>query len=230
MKNKLPTFAYYFSEDSIYFKISFLLKFLLFLAISILSILNHNYLINFVIAAILLGLMLISGFFNYTKKPLFIFSGIFIFSLLWLLFSKVSGDIIYLTLPWGTFISNNTINMILIASARWLLVACAGMFFLVISSENELISFLYASKLNKKYVCAVAIAFNTVGFALKDVDITNKALQSRNYNSSKLLNRVKRPFFIGLALLITNLKRVETLHQSFVLRFKEDERASSKDK
>jgi energy-coupling factor transporter transmembrane protein EcfT len=165
----------------------------------------------------------LTGFFSYNRKPLgLLIFAILLFSMFWLLFSKIGGNFIYLEFPWGTFVTENTFTTMLIASSRWATVMLAGLYFMIITSENDIINSLTFMRIPRTAVLSVTIAFNTVGFAIRDLGLSESALKSRDYNSSKFINKLKKPYYIGNALLLANLKRIETLHQSYLLRETEE--------
>lgn len=216
---KIPTFLHYLPKESVYFKIGFLIKFLFFLSLSIFAIINKNFYINLGLALIILFFIIASGFYKHNKKPvLFVFLAIFLFSLFWLLFSKIGGQVVYLTFPWKTFITENTLIFMLRAISRWSLIAFAGIFFMISTSETELIEALYKIRLNVDAILTVSIAFNTIGFAIKDIDYINYALKSRNYKEKNLIQKIKKMYYIGNVLLLSNIKRVESLTESYYLR------------
>jgi energy-coupling factor transporter transmembrane protein EcfT len=216
---KIPTFLYYLPEKSVYFKINFLLKFLLFLSLSVVAIFNKNLLLNLFFVFILIFLIFFTGFPKHNKKPIFfIFFAVFIFFLFWILFSKIGGSTIYFTFPWKTFVSEKTFSFMFMATMKWVLIAFAGLFFMITTSESELIDFLYKFKFNDSFVLSIAIAFNTIGFAIKDLDSINYALKSRNYKENNLLKKIKKPYLIGNVLLLSNIKRIESLTESYHLR------------
>jgi energy-coupling factor transporter transmembrane protein EcfT len=221
MSNKIPTFIHYINENSIYSKIGFGVKFIIFVLISTFALINSLYIISLSVALIFLILPFTTNYFKYNKKPiLFLVYAIFIFSLFWIFFSKIGGETIYFIWPWGTYFSNLTIEFMFVAIGKWSLIYSTGLFFMIVTTENELINFLEWIKFPEKWIISITIAFNTISFSLKDIEILDISFRSRDFNKNKLKNKVLKIYYAATSLLVQNLFRIELLNQSYTLRSK----------
>ncbi len=219
MKN--PTFIYYLKKDSIFFKIPIFIKIFLFLAVSIFTLVNKNYFLNIILILFLFMFIIHFGFYKDNKKPfIFLLIAISIFSILWIFLSKIPGDTVYVSFFWGTFLSNKTIEFMLLGITKWSVVVLSGILFMIISSEQELIKALLKSKISKEITFSIALAFNTVGLAIRDLDVMNYALLSRNYVPRGLYPRLKQILYVGGAMILSNIKKIDTINQSYILREK----------
>jgi hypothetical protein len=68
---KIPSFLFYLNKDSIYLKIPFILKFVLFILISFFALINTNYYINFIIAFFILVLIFTTKIIKHKPLPLY---------------------------------------------------------------------------------------------------------------------------------------------------------------
>jgi len=224
---KKPTFIYYLNKDSIYCKIPFLFKLSLFLALSLYVLFYSSAIYNLGIILILFLLIAITGFIKFNKKPfILLLVAITIFTLFWILLSKVDGKIIYYIFPWGTYLTNQTFNILFYSISKWGSIVLAGLLFMIISSEQELIESLNSIKIPKKIIMMISIAFNTVGFTIKDISIVENALEARNYKSNSILKKLKKVLYVGSTLFLSNLKKIDSMNQSYVLREKIKDNAS----
>ncbi len=220
---KIPTFIYFLNERSVYFRISFIIKFLFFILISIFAIANKDLRVNFVLSFLIFILITNTGFTKDNPKPFkMLFFTLIIFSLFWLFFSRIEGQIVYFTTPWNTFFSDKTLNLMLIAISKWLLIVQSGLFFMVISSEEQLTQSLIDLHFPKSLIFSITIAFNTVGFTLNDLDMITYALISREYNDKGILNKMKKIYYIGGSILLSNIKKIDTLNQAYLFRHYEN--------
>lgn len=219
---KESTFLYYLPKDSIYFRISFLNKLLIIILISIFVLLNKNFLINFLISSIVLILIILTKFHKHNKKIFkFLLFAIFIFSMFWLLLSKIPGEIIYFSTPWNTFVSNATINFMFLAISKWTSIVLLGILFMITSNENQLIDDLISKKFNINIIIFFTTLFNTLGFSIKEIKDIEISLFSRGFRKKGLFGKIKKIKYIGAVQIVSNLKRIETLNHSYVLRKKE---------
>ena len=180
------------------------------------GVLNKNLILNFTIMVLLILLLMSIKFYNLTVyKSLSI--AIIIFSLFWIFLSKIQGEIIF-TLPWGTFFSNNTLSLMLLAASRWIVVVLAGTFFMAISSEKDIINSMLKIKAPINLIFMFTIAFNTIGFTLGDITKINSALKSRGFVANSIKKKLKRIFYIGVVILLSNFKKIELLNQAYILK------------
>ncbi len=216
---KKPTFLHYFKEDSLIFRIWFWRKFLLFFLLSIFAIINGNPYINICLLLLFFLRFGVLGFFNRKRKLLlFLLFSFLILAVVRLLFTKVPGNHIFFTFPWHTYISDWTIYLMLLSVTKRLLVMTVWIFFMIISSEDELISFLLKNRFSRKFVFMISITFNTFGFLLRDSEIVSYAFASRTPHKKSLFWRMKKLFLILKTLFLSNIKRIETLNNAFYLK------------
>lgn len=213
-----PTFIYYVKNGSIYSKMGFLLKFLFFLTISTFALMSTLWTIN-LIGVLLVSILIISTRFpkNNNKPFKALIFAIMIFSVFWIFTSRIPGDII-VRFPWGTYISYNTVNMMLLAITRWSMVVLSGIHFMIMTSEEDVINFLIRIHMPQKLILMLTIAFNTIGFTIRDLETVDYALSSRNFNDKGLINKIRKAYHIGVVIFLSNLKKIDTLNQSYVLR------------
>lgn len=220
---KSPTFLYYLSQKSFLTKIGFLAKFLFFMIFSMIALFSKNYNLNFMLAFVLLSLILLTRFPKHNKK---IFIAIIwvstIICLFWLLLSRVEDSFHYVNFWWGTYITENTLQYMMLALSRWLLVAFAGILFMIITSESDLIKFLLRLNLPKEIVLSFTIAFNTVDSTLREIPKIDYALKTRGFNSAGLYKKIKRIYHIGTTSFLSSIKKIDTLNQSYSLRSEND--------
>lgn len=217
--NKVPTFLYYLSSNSFYFKIGFIVKLSFFIFISIVSLIIDNLETYIFFIVLLLILISLTGFFKYNRRPLiFLVIALFFYSILWILLSNVEGDIIYYSFPWGTILTDQTLISMYYSIAKWTLIMLSGLFFMITSSETELIRTLIRLGLPKKAIYSIAIAFTTIGFALSDVGNVEEALNSRGYKSKGVIGKIKKIYYLGTTMLLSQIKRIEVLSFSYALR------------
>jgi len=222
---KIPTFGYYLNENSIFLRINFLIKFLLFIIFSIIALVNDFYILNFIfILLILIILANMRYFVNNKKTLLFPLYTSIIFVIFWLTLSKIDGNNLLLIFPWGTYITENTLKMLLLGVSKWVLLYFLGLIFMIISNEDEIIKDLNRLKIPKEIIISLTIAFNTIGFALKDYEIIKIAINSRKYPNKGIINKMKKIYYIGSLLILINLKKIEILNQAYYLRNKDDKR------
>ncbi len=213
---KEPTFIHYLEGSSLFNRVGFFFKLFFFFLISIFGVLNKNPVINLAIIIILLFFLLSIKFYNPTAyRSLAI--AIVIFSLFWVFLSRIQGEIIF-SFPWGTFFTNNTLALMLLAASRWVVVVLSGIFFMAITSENDLINSLLKIKAPRKLIFMFTIAFNTIGFSLMDIAKISSALKSRGFVAKSLKKKLKRILYLGIVLLLSNFKKIELLNQSYALR------------
>jgi energy-coupling factor transporter transmembrane protein EcfT len=216
---KESTFIFYLSETSLFFKINFITKIILLILVSLVVLLSHSYIINFMLVFIFGILIFMTGFFKYNKivfKSLFI--AIVIFSLFWILLSRIPGNNIYFYLPWGTYFSDSTFQFMLLGISKWLAIVISGMLFMITTNERQMINFMLSSRTSPKIIIFFSILFNTVGFSIREISTINDSLDSRGFKGKGLIGTMRRVLFVGIVEIISNLKKVETLNQSYVLR------------
>ena len=216
---KQPTFIHYLPPDSIYARVGFVPKFLVFVLIGTFGILNTNYVWNVAVGTVVILFLLSTGLHRHNRAPFLLLGfAVTVLSLSWLLFSRVSGDIVYVTYPWGTYVTNETFHAMASASSRWGLVICSGILFLTITSESELLAVLNDDRIPDGVALPITIAFNTLTFAIEDLPLVNYSLTARGHPTSGMRNHVLRIFYLGFVFLLTNFQRVETLNQSHLIR------------
>jgi len=216
---KIPTFFYYLPESSIFFKVRFIPKVLIFFALSIFALFSSNFYLQLALGFIILIQLFTIGFVKHRKKQVYlIFSAIILFSVLWISFSRVGGNLIYFSLPWGTYVSDKTFLFMIIAISKWFLIAISGLLFIATSSEDELIKTLYLLRIPEKAILTVSIAFNTLIFSIKDIETVEFALKSRNLRFLRIISKIKKIYIVGNVLLLNNIRRIETLTESYMLR------------
>lgn len=201
----------------------FVFKFSLFILVGIISLFLQNVAVNLGLAVFFFILIFVTGFGRENRKIIYLIGySIIFFSFFWVVLSRVPGDVTYLVWPWKTFVSDRTFDLLAIAICKWLSIASAGILFLVVSSENELINSLEYFNLPEKAIYTATIAFNTVGFTLKDISVVENALTARSYSNRGISGKIKKIYFIGGVVLLNNLKKIGTLYQSYVLRSGDD--------
>ncbi len=218
MSLKKRTFLFYISSESVIFRISFKLKFCCLILISSIAVINHYYLLNWLLAFSFLILLGITGFlrfgFGYIKM---IFFSLAMVCIIWLLFSKIPGRGIYIQYPWGTFVSENTLIYIFSVASKWFLLCVSGLFFLVISSQEELIETLIFLKSPSDVILVATIGFNTIAFILESLSEIGYALESRNVLKNSLFHSLNRIVYISCAVIMTNIKRISMLRIAYFL-------------
>jgi len=218
---KKPTFLYYFKKDSIIFKIWFLRKFILFLSLSIFAFINKNFYLNAILLILFLTSFFILWFFRRKKRILrFLVLSSFVLCFMRLLFTKTANGKILFIFPWHTYITTNTIHLMLLAVTKRLLIITTWIFFMIITSEDELISFLLKNKISKKFVFILSISLNTFWFVLRDSEIVSHALKSRIGYKRWFLVKMRNFFLILKTLFLSSIKRIDTLNNAFY--FKKD--------
>lgn len=220
MSTEKPSFIHYLPEDSIYWKVGFFPKAFLFLCASFFSLFNTNIYANFCIALPVLFLILRTGFHKNNKKPfLLLTSAIVVFSIFWIFFSHVEGNATYITFLWGSYITNETIHLLLLSIGKWMVIVLFGLFFMIITSEEELINSFISAGAPNRLIFTVTIAFNTVGFCIRDIEKIEYALESRGFGvGNGIIKKIKKIFYIGIVLFLSNFKKIENLNSSYVLR------------
>lgn len=215
---KKPTFTYYLNKDSFFFKIGFWIKFCVFIILSLLILLTGSIFIQISCIILFLSLLWYIWFIrkNLSVIKFLLFSSL-IFSCFWLLFSKINGDILLIR-PRGSYITNWTIYYMLLAILTWCWIVLLGIVFMATTSEDELINFFLKYHFPKKFIFIISIALNTFNFAIKDIETINYALLSRRYNNSWLIKKIKKIFYIWVAILLSNFKKVDILTQIFSLK------------
>jgi len=215
---KTPTFIHYLDNDSIYSRLGFFFKFLIFIVISIFGLMSQNLFLNFLISFILFSLITLTGFTRARKSQLKgLLFPIILFSSFWLLLSRVEGGILIVAYPWGSFVTQRTLEMMFLAISKWFLILFSGLFFLIITSEEELIDFFNSLRFPRNFIYMVSIAFNTVGFAIRDLETIEHALLSRGFKLSGVVSRLKKMYHISSVSLLSNLNKIDTMNQSFVI-------------
>ncbi|PIN89044.1 hypothetical protein COU60_05205 [Candidatus Pacearchaeota archaeon CG10_big_fil_rev_8_21_14_0_10_34_76] len=218
-KTKEPTFVYYFYKDSTLLRIPFFIKLILLVIISTMSLIYSNLAFLFGLSLIMLILIFITGFPLYNFKPLkFILVSIIIFSLFWLLFSNIPGDEVYLRFIWGTSISNLTLEKMFFAVGKWVTIVFGGLLFIITTSEKQLINFLENMGLPKRFILTVTIAFNTLAFFMEDIKNIEHSINSRNVRKKGFIWMIKRKYLLGNTLFLSNIKRIDSLYQSYLFR------------
>lgn len=216
---KRPTFIYFLDEASFLYRLNFFVKLAIFTALSILAILIKDTLILASFSLVILFIIASTGFFSFNPKPLrLLFFALLMFGFFWSFLSRIQGEIIYIAFPWGTFISENTFRLMATAICRWSLIVLSGLIFMLSASEEQMIDALISIKTPKKIIFTMTIAFNTVGFTMKDIELIDYALISRNYNDRALIGKMKRVFYVGSNVLLSSLKKIETLNHAYLFR------------
>lgn len=216
---KIHTFSHYIDEDSAYLRVGLILKFIIFLIISAFALINKNIILNLAAIIVISSLAFGTGYFNYNKKAIYfpIYTSL-IFSAFWIFLSRIDGGVTYLRFPWSTFVTENTIRMLFLAVSRWVLIYLAGIFLLIVTTEEDLVKALVKLKCHKEAILTITIAFNTVGFAIKDYEIVKTALDSRGYPRKGLMNKIRKIYYLGGTMVLINLKKIELLNQAYFLR------------
>jgi len=226
---KKRTFLYYISDTSLYFKISFTIKFLGLIVLSSFAILNHLHAFNWIVGLIIVLFLAQMGFlkngFTYLKV---IFYSLTVFCAVWFLFSRVPGDHEYIKYPWGSFVSNNTIQYVLLAVSKWFLLCLSGLFFLVISSQEELIEDLIYYKAPHQIILVATIGFNTIAFILESLSDISYALESRDFSRNSILSSFYRVVYIACAVIMSNIKRISMLRIAYFLDMNDIQRLFGK--
>ncbi len=225
---KTPTFLYYIDSDSVLGNIPFVIKLFVFLVISVFALSSSNPLHNLSISVILFSVLVYTGFVREKKGQFKSFIvPIILFSSFWLLLSRVEGSLVYVTYPWGAYVTERTFELMLLAISKWILILLSGMMFLVTTSENELIETLGSIGLPESFIYMSSIAFNTVGFAIRDLENIENALFSRGYKSNTIFKKLKKMFYLSSVSLLSNLKKIDTMNQSFIMMSGKAERDTS---
>ena len=211
-----PTFIHYLDTNSIFKKAGFFTKFSFFLLISVFGVINRNPWLNLALAVLILFLLVLIRFDKWIAYKSLGFA-IAIFCLFWLTLSSIDGEMLF-SLPWGTFVSDNTLRLMLLAASRWTLVVLSGILFVAITSESELINSLLSVRAPYKLIFTLTIAFNTIGFSLMDIQKSKRALESRGFMATGIKKKLQRILYIGIVILLSNFKKIETLSQSYMLR------------
>lgn len=215
---RIKTFLFYLDSKSFYYKTPFFVKFLLFFLISSCGLLLKNYYINAIISAVLVILIFQSGFVKERPFYLILLSlSSIMFCSIWLFLSKVTGAKIFITFPWGTYISDHTIDVLFSSYFRWLVICLAGLFLLVISYQEELIEEIIKLRFPYQLLLVLTLAFNTVSFTLEDFYQIQLTLNSRNIQRQSLFQAFNRILYIGVAFLMDNIKRISMLRISYFL-------------
>lgn len=215
---KLRTLLHYIDEESFYFKLSVDFKFYLFLALSIIPIALPNLIVNLLLSLSLLAAILKTGY--YSSRPgvaKFLILSLCSFLLVWLLFSKVEGQTIYFQFYWNTYVSDQTFIRALTAATRWFLICQAGMLFLIVTSQNEIINRLFQLRLGHRPILTLTIALNTIAFILEVLPQIDIALASRNIPNTSITDKLRRFRLIGTSLLSENIVRLSFLQIAYHL-------------
>ncbi len=219
--HKEPTFIFYLSKDSLFFKTPFFIKLILFIIVGILSLMYQNLIFLTIVSLLALTAIFYLGLPFYNPKPLkLIMLSIILFSLFWLLFSNVSGGDTYVNFFWGTSISDATLEKMFLSITRWSSLALVGLLFISITSEKQLSDFLIRIRAPQKAILVLTISFNTVTFLIEDVKNIESSLSSRNIINKGILWKIKRIYLIGNTLLLSNIKRIDSLYQTYLFRSK----------
>jgi hypothetical protein len=202
-----------------FLRIGFPMKFLLFLLLSVFALLNTNSLVNVTLTICLLLIVIGTGFPRHNAAPfVLLLISLTVFTIFWLLLSSVSGDVTYIQWPWGTIISDATITAVLHAVTRWSLVFVSGLLFVIITREQEILRFFISIGVPSDVVMIFTIALNTFGFAVKDLPGVSYSLAARCHETRGIIRSLNKFRYIGSALVLINLKRIDTLSQSYRLR------------
>lgn len=215
---KRSTFLHYLEPNSIYFGISFPWKFLLFVALSVLPLLIHNLLVNLLCLVCVLAMLLGTGYYQHRpSSATFLLASFGLFMVVWFLFSTIEGTTVYIVFPWHTYISDQTVIVALTAATRWLLVCQAGLLFLVVTTQNEVIDTLIAMHTPYRFVLTLTIALNTIAFILEVIPQIEAALDSRNVPNNSIIEKMDRVRLIGSALLAESIIRIAFLRAAYHL-------------
>lgn len=213
---KRRTFLHYLDNNSVYFSIPVVWKFLFFITLSSLPLLSHNLRINLLVLVVVAMLILRSGYYYRSLSSIKLLLLSFCsFMLIWILFSKVEGKFVYVIFPWGTRISEQTVPFALSAAIRWILICQAGIFFLVATSQNEVIDALVSVHAPHQFVLSLTIALNTIVFVIEALPQINIALNSRNIPNTTILENMQRLRLIGTSLLVESVIKIVFLRIAY---------------
>lgn len=215
---KKPTFAHYIDENSFIFRINFGVKFIIFFLLWILTLFWVNLYFYIVLLFLVVGFLRYIWFFRY-RRSLIVFFLMYsaMFALLWLLLSKIPGHIVWQRPRWS-YISTETFYYTFLALIKSLNIFLLGFTLIATCSEDELIDFLLAIGLPKKYVLMTSIAITTFNFILNDIPLLNECLVSRQYNESWLIQKLKKIYYIWNNIILSHIRKIQTLTENFFLK------------
>ena len=215
---KKPTFAHYIDENSFVFRINFGVKFMIFFLLGIFTLFWVNLYFYLTLLLIVIWFLRYIWFFSY-RRSLIIFFLIYsaLFMLLWLLLSRIPGDIL-LQRPRWSYISNETFYYTFLALIKSLNIFLLGFTLIAICSEDELIDFLLTVRLPKRYVLMTSIALTTFNFILNDIPLLNECLVSRQYNESWLIQKMKKIYYIWNNIILSHIRKIQILTENFFLK------------
>lgn len=200
-------------------------KFCLFIALSSLPLLSRDLPVNLLCTVAIAALILRTGYYYHNPgSAKFLILSFCSFIVIWVLFSNVAGETLYIVFPWGTQATEQTLLVALTAAIRWTLICQAGIFFLVTTAQNEIIDALISARVPHQFVLSLTIALNTMVFILETLPQINTALDSRNVPKTSVFEKIGRLRLIGVALLSESIVRIAFLKIAYHFEIVELER------
>ena len=135
----------------------------------------------------------------------------------YLLGSKIPGESVYITFPWGTYISETTLLYAFTMILRFLAMLFASTLLLATMTERDIVYGLVYLRLPYSLSFVVSLAFKTMGVFIDDFIKVRDAMTLRgvSFDKGSLLERAKNYASLGVPLAVLSIRRM--IESSYVV-------------
>lgn len=208
-------FIFYLPEDSPFLKTTALSKLLLVAAISFAALAILDFTINLLILIFTVVLMFTA------KVPLknlgnwlygFTFMLTFLTSI-YILLSKIPGETIYFTFPWGTYLTENTVPRALSVVFRIWSMIFAALIFLSTTTDTDIIASMAKIRIPYTFSFMISLALRSIQMFVEDWRAIIDAYYSRgaDVNRGSIIKKLRNYVSLFVPILVITINKVREI-------------------
>jgi len=209
------SFLFYIPPTSPFLKLNPLSKISIVFAVSILALVKLKLEFNLIVMLISLFLLLIARVpLKEIKSLLYGFAFMVTFlMIMYSLLSRIPGERIYLTLPWGTFITENTFKQAAAVAFRMLSLIFTALLFLSTTSDKDIILALQSLKFPYSICFMVSLAIRSISMFADDWKTILDAYWSKgvDLNAGNIIVRLRNYVKVIIPLIMLTLNKIREI-------------------
>lgn len=209
------SFIYYLPETSPFLKANAISKIIYVTAVSIAALSILDFYINLAILVFTLIFMLVARVpLGNLKTWMYGFAFMLIFlTTIYTLVSKIPGENIYITFPWGTYISENTFPRAFSVMFRIWSMIFAALVFLSTTTDTDIITSLAKLKIPYTFSFLISLSLRSIQIFADDWKTIIEAHWSKgvNVNSGSIIRRLRNYVSLSVPLIIITLTRIREI-------------------
>jgi len=215
MSMRPRSFLFYLPERSPFLSLSAISKLSLVVAISVAAVSALEFYYNLSILVVSIAILIVA------RVPLrnlklwfvgFVFMMVFI-SAMYTLLSKIPGETVYATLPWGTFVTENTPLIASAVAFRILSMVLTALVFLSTTTDADVLSALYTMRIPYTISFMISLALRSLTMFSEDWKTILDAYWSKgvDINKGNIIRRLRNYIRVTIPLMILTLNKVRDI-------------------